>query len=993
MGKKFFFTIVLMTITANAALASFIERYNISYLDMQDGMPGNYVDDMIRDSYGFVWICNYGGGLLRYDGYSFQPSVPYGGAMTVGSYSCRNACEDKFKRLWVAFDDGIQVINLKTRLRADLSYKGKSISNILNQPAVKTCCDAKGGVWLVTRAYIYYIRFDNEGKIVEILKRNYAVNVPDLVVKDIDQDGSVIVPIDNGLYRLRPNNGKLVKTEYASELAEVGRWFIMDITHFAGCTWLATNNGLYSLNNADRKLQHYSASRKNMGHSLSHDFVTSLAVADNNTLLVGTLNGVDILDVHSGTFSVWNSHSAVNPLTSDFVNCLMLLGNQIWVGTETGGIVKLVPRELELKSYVHNGSQGCLSPNCVNAMYAEPDGTLWVGTVDGGLNRKPRGDSQFTHFTTQNSALSHNSVSTLAADNRRRLWIGTWGGGVCTIGLDGSLSIKRLAVNPKIQQRLNFIGALAYDKYNDGMWIGANEGLYFYDLKHERICEPFKGCDAIRGCIGSIVEKNGHLWVGCMNGAVEINLHKKHIMGKGYYNFVDVTSHRYKLDNPKSGVIEKLSCFLQTNDGTLWLGSNEYGLYRRTIGQKGEAIYKAYTMKDGLANNSVKGIVEDKNGMIWITTNNGLSKLNPKTGLFTNYTVDDGLLTNQFYWNSAISSLQGTIYLGSNKGLIEFSGYKKVQGKRPSQLRFTHITIDNQEITTGSGHLDEDVSIAKTLKLNEWNKSFEIDFSALNYYHEKTGIYSYRLKGFENDWLQLPPGQHSVRYTNLPNGTYTFEVKYSSGDVDGHVDAAAINIKVIPYFYKQPWFVALFVLTLTIITVLVYKRHIERLRQKEADILFEPIRQTLTETTEPEKLRERIRSIIDNQNRYKESYVKTARDNEDQNMQKAEPFMDKVIRIMEQNYMNSDFGVTELSEQMGMTKAMLSKKMHIEIGQATTRFICNYRLNIARELLLKNTTNRNIAEIAFSVGFNDPKYFTRCFTREYGVAPNKYMKE
>ena len=78
-----------------------------------------------------------------------------------------------------------------------------------------------------------------------------------------------------------------------------------------------------------------------------------------------------------------------------------------------------------------------------------------------------------------------------------------------------------------------------------------------------------------------------------------------------------------------------------------------------------------------------------------------------------------------------------------------------------------------------------------------------------------------------------------------------------------------------------------------------------------------------------------------------------------------------------------------------MSKSLLNKKMQSLTGQSTNQFMRNYRLNLARELLLKNkvTRNMNISEIAYQVGFNDPKYFTRCFTKHFNVTPSSIMED
>lgn len=312
--------------------------------------------------------------------------------------------------------------------------------------------------------------------------------------------------------------------------------------------------------------------------------MTSLAVTPDDKLLVGTLCGVDIINDKTGEIEHWNSSSAVNPLSSNFVNSLFAKNGQIWVGTETGGVTKLAPRQLLLEFYRHDAANpGSLSPNAVNAMYAAPDGTLWVGTVEGGLNSLAPGGKNFIHYTVTNSGLPHNSVSTLAADNRGNLWIGTWGAGFAVMNLKQPGKITPLVVDGRFQRLLLFAGAMAYDPINDGMWLGTNDGLFFYDMKRQQIIEPFEGCLNVRGCIGSLITRNGKLLMGCVQGMVEVNLKSRH--GKDAF---DVQYHPYKLDHPESGVIDKIISFCQAKDGKIWLGSNGYGLYCYQYNKEGK---------------------------------------------------------------------------------------------------------------------------------------------------------------------------------------------------------------------------------------------------------------------------------------------------------------------------------------------------------------------------------------------------------------------
>ena len=91
--------------------------------------------------------------------------------------------------------------------------------------------------------------------------------------------------------------------------------------------------------------------------------------------------------------------------------------------------------------------------------------------------------------------------------------------------------------------------------------------------------------------------------------------------------------------------------------------------------------------------------------------------------------------------------------------------------------------------------------------------------------------------------------------------------------------------------------------------------------------------------------------------------------------------------------MDSDFGIDQFAEAIGMSRSQLSKRLNAEMGISIGQFIRSYRLNVAKKLLLENVAKRNITEIAYKVGFNDPKYFTRCFTNHYGSSPSTYIEK
>lgn len=966
------------------AQGSLPSRFNVSYLNMAAGMPNNFADDIFQDSYGFVWISTHGGGLVRYDGFNYMNFNLGSSGISLRSNSCRNVYEDHFKRLWIAFEEGPQVLDLKTMQPVIPPCENKKVEAQLNKALKNLCtrmyCDAKGNLWMVSFNLLTRISFNEKGEVNRVLSISYPYKAPDLGLCDVYRNGTVVMCNNGVVSEFSVQNNRLVAKNISSMFLPLDYRYAGAVISYHGKIWLGTNRGLY--NSAKQEFHALGTV-----HSLQHEVVTSLAITEDDKLLVGTLCGVDIIDDKTGTIEHWNC-SSVNPLSSNFVNSLLAKDGQIWVGTETGGITKLAPRQLQLEFFKHDAANpASLSPNAVNAMYAAPDGTLWVGTVEGGLNALAPDSRNFTHYTMANSGLPHNSVSTLAADNRGNLWIGTWGTGIAVMNLQQPGRIIPLVVDAKHQPFLNFAGVLVYDPINDGMWLGTNDGLFFYDLKRQQLIEPFRGCLNVRGCIGSLITRDGKLLMGCVQGMVEINL-KSRIPGKGDFA---VKYHQYKLDDPKSGVIDKILSFCLAKDGKIWLGSNGYGLYCYNYNKEGKTYVKSFTTNNGLANNTVKGIVEDNQGMLWIATDNGLSIFNPKTETFSNYSRKDGLLSSQFYFNGAIRDAKGKIYLGTDEGLMAVTGVNHAV-HNAARLRFTELLVDNQPVFAGSDYLDDDISIAKRLCIHESDKSFTIFFSALNYGNDSQGVYLYRMKGYENDWVQLQPGQHSVRYSTLPAGSYQFEVKYIPSFDSDKEQVISVDIKVTTYFWKSWWFVSLMVIAFIAFLLYIYTSRLEKMREREVEELYRPIEAALKDSDEPGKLQSRIQMILENQKRYQDSQKKSIEADRKQVAEKERPFMDIVMEVMEKNYDNSEFGVQELADEMRMNRSVLSKMLNAEAGQPTAQFIRNYRLDIAKKMITENVANRNITEIAYRVGFNDPKYFTRCFTKQYGESPSAFKE-
>src|SRR5574344_1650869 len=151
MGKKrvsylFISLLILSAIVVQAE--RLIDRYRITYVTMKDGLPHNFVDDMFKDSRGFLWISTAGGGLTRYDGYDFLYFSPNTPNCPLKSNFIINTCEDNQHRLWAVSEGGIDIIDLATQKPVQIEDHTEKMQSIVNRPAVKVMKDSKGCMWI-----------------------------------------------------------------------------------------------------------------------------------------------------------------------------------------------------------------------------------------------------------------------------------------------------------------------------------------------------------------------------------------------------------------------------------------------------------------------------------------------------------------------------------------------------------------------------------------------------------------------------------------------------------------------------------------------------------------------------------------------------------------------------------------------------------------------------------------------------------------------------
>ncbi|MDR0894478.1 MAG: response regulator [Prevotellaceae bacterium] len=818
----------------------FADKYNITGITMIDGLPHNFVDDIYQDSNGFLWISTAGGGLARYDGYEFVYFTPNTPHCKLQSNFIRNVHEDRFRRLWIASEGGIDIMDLCTLQSVQLADPQHLLTDILQQPATSVISDTQGNIWAQCGNTVYRIAFEPTGVVATVHALSPArLRNESIVMRDVDEDGKLWTGIGGQIYKLVPDsNGLLEQQPLSDRLIFTPDINFTDFLARDDRVWISTDKGLFRYTRSNDTLKEYLHHPDQPG-SLSQNFPTDMTFTADKQLLIATLRGINIYNPGTDDFdhlTTMPPGSGQTGLNSNFVNCLLVIGETIWIGTESGGINKLTPKRLRIHNYRYDREEpASLSYNPVNAIYEDRKGVLWVGTVEGGLNRKERGNRNFTHYTYESGHLIHNSVSAITADRNDYLWIGTWGGGINLLDRRSPRRILQTITSfPENHQPLLFVGVLTYDPINNGIWIGTNRGLFFYDSEEQKLFSPFANHEAeqIPGCIGSIIDKEGNLWIGSQQGVYIIDLHSR-LSNRSDGALFSYRHLPYKLDDPTSRLTERITCFCESRDGTLWLGSNGYGIYRRNVDKEGGETFTAYSIPNGLANSSVRSILEDEHGHLWIGTNNGLSCYYPREELFINYDRQDGLDDAQFYWNASCRAADGILYFGTVAGLTAIESLPIKTAAPQGHVRFTRLRIGNEEIYPGSEQLPVDIAVTRHLFLHERDKSFSLEFSALNYETDNTATYSYRLLGFDKEWMQVPGNRRFAGYTNLRPGNYTLQVKYTPDERTQTEPITELRITIAPFFYKTTWFLLL-IITLAIVTVWqIYQLRIRNLKRMQ----------------------------------------------------------------------------------------------------------------------------------------------------------------
>ncbi|HEY6900845.1 MAG TPA: two-component regulator propeller domain-containing protein, partial [Puia sp.] len=550
-------------------------------------------------------------------------------------------------------------------------------------------------------------------------------------------------------------------------------------------------------------------------------FVRDIVRSGPDEYWIATESGIYIYNTRTDSSRNLRKHAGDDYSLTDNAIYSLCRDNQggLWAGTFFGGLNYFSAENARFEKYYPLQNANSIQGNAIREICSDKDNNIWIGTEDAGINKLDTRTGKFTNYTTDGSArgLSYPNVhGLLAVDNR--LYAGPFQHGLEIIDIKTGKVIDRFKlIGERDSMNADFIMTI-HQTRDSSLLVGTTgigAGLYKYDAGRH----SFTRCRQIPW--GSFVydileDHNGTIYTGSLE--------------RGSFYFNRRTGEKGNIRLAEKGERDhKLQGIFEDSDYSIWFATEGGGLFRLDSTRKS---IKKFTTQNGLPSNNLFRILEDNHKNIWISSLKGLACLNLKTEAIKVYTQSNGLITDQFNYNSAFKDRSGKMYFGSVKGMIAFDPDKFTQSPYTPATYITGFAVNNNEVIPDSlgSPLKKSILYTDTIILDHNQSNFSIEFAALNFSSPAVTRYKYFMKGLDKDWTYLNSNRKAY-FTDLSAGSYTFIVRAESNVGSWIGKEARLFIKIRPPFWKSAWAYILYIhiIGLTLwLSIRYYHRTLER---------------------------------------------------------------------------------------------------------------------------------------------------------------------
>ncbi|HEX6739234.1 MAG TPA: two-component regulator propeller domain-containing protein, partial [Vicinamibacteria bacterium] len=746
------------------------------HLSLEQGLSQTTVLCIFQDSRGFMWFGTEDG-LNRYDGLSFR-TYKYDPA---DSSSLPNSMvwaivEDRRGDLWIGTEGGGVARWDHRRDRFQRVTPSSGGSGPMSMRVRSLLLDPDGALWIGTKE-TGLSRLEPGSGAIQTYRHdpNDPASLSHDAVFAILADGSghLWVGTDGGLNRFDRATGKFQRyLNDPANPASLGDNRVRSLRlDREGRLWIGTYGGLNRLEPAEGRFRRYKHDAADAA-SLSHDRVRSILEDGAGRLWIGTDGGLDLMDRARTAFRHYR-HDPTDPGTLWDDNVMSLhqdRGGVLWVGTRNAGIHKWYQGTWSFGHQTRVASNpGGLTDKTVTSFAEDPTGRIWIGTF-GGLHSMDRTSGQIRPYTASTPGLS-TRVMALSSDPEGALWIGTMDAGLSRMDPStGALRTFRNDARDPGSLSSDAVMAITVDGLGD-LWVGTHGGGLnrldagagtFTRYRHDPADPASVGADIVTAMAP---EGPGSLWLGTDGAGL---------------NLLDRASGKFLRfmhdpEDPRSlGANTIFSLYLDPA-GQLWVGTRGAGLALLESRSGSSASFRHFTQRDGLANDVVYGILPDGDGYLWLSTNNGLSRFDPRSRSFKNYDVAQGLQSNEFNFGAHYRSASGELFFGGVNGLNAFHPRRLAANNHAPPVVLTSFLKSNKPVDLGA------LWEMSAIDLGYRDEVVTFEFAALDFAAPQRNRYSYRLDGFDPEWIDLG-NLHRVTYTNLRPGRYRLRVRASNSD-------------------------------------------------------------------------------------------------------------------------------------------------------------------------------------------------------------------
>lgn len=798
MIKTFLLITYLLIGIANTSTAS---EYHFRNINTADGLSHQQVEALVQDNDGNIWIGTRNG-LCRYDGYTMQTYFHNDDDAYSLPHSFIHALlVDSHRRLWICTQEGVcRYLPASDNFKCYTSPHG-NLSSIVETAQGKIIC---GGNELT----IYDEQTDHFSTIPS-LGYGFIVNLA------ADRKGNLYVATNKTIYSYNADMSKiryLAKGYYENFLSGYDCVVPMLFDH-AGRLWMGINgNGAtcIDIKTGSSKIYDTAATTDGLVRVIRED--------SHHRIWMGTEKGIVIVNTDGTTNTLRHNFLSSNQLSDNAIYSILFdRDDNAWIGSYFGGVDLLTSGSRRFSLWKPKNDAESICGEVPRQMVETTPGSVWIATEDGGvsvMDMKSRTFSQFKTIPQIGSNVHCLYYDRLSAD----LWIGTFRHGLFRYNL-----ITRQTRSYGYAQGLPSVSIFSIAAQRNGrLWVATTSGLRLYDSSTDTFRPIGNNVVDKYFAYTLCIDKADNLWVGMSN--------------KGLY-LIDSHSTKAKLigDNKTRGLKDNyITTLFEDKNGRVWVGTNNNGLYYYNRKIDTFVPFANTILPQKI---TICSINEDMQGRLWIGTGSGLYLYTRQSGQTLRLTTTDGLPTNQFNFQSSLITSDGTMLIGTVRGLVGLHPADIVGNAKPLRVYMKRLVINSQVMNASTS----DSPLTKTLDNEEeihlshsQARTFSVEYGVIQPSNASSVRYMVMFEGIDKSWRDVGTERTFHGY-NLSSGTYHLHVKANNGTSGwDNCPEKVLTIVVEPPFYLSIWAYLFYILLASVSLAIIFRMASERIKERNA---------------------------------------------------------------------------------------------------------------------------------------------------------------